>query len=162
MNPRIENITKKYLLGMRTTMSLANNKTSELWQQFMQRRKEIKNISNSNFYSIQAFDESLEFKDFNTNTEFEKWAAVEISDINDIPEDLETYTLKGGLYAVFVHKGPASEFQKTFQFIFGQWLPNSEYELDTRAHFELLGDKYENNSPNSEEEVWIPIKSKKK
>lgn len=162
MNPRIENITKKYLLGMRTTMSLANNKTSELWQQFMQRRKEIKNISNSNLYSIQVFDESLEFKDFNLNTEFEKWAAVEISDLNDIPEDLETYTLKGGLYAVFVHKGPASEFQKTFQFIFGQWLPNSQYELDTRAHFELLGDKYENNSPNSEEEVWIPIKSKKK
>jgi len=79
---------------MRTTMSLANNKTSELWQQFMQRRKEIKNISNSNLYSIQVFDESLEFKDFNPNTEFEKWAAVEISDLNDIPEDLETYTLK--------------------------------------------------------------------
>jgi len=111
---------------------------------------------------MQVFDKSLEFKDFNPNTGFEKWAAVETSDFNDIPEELETYTLKGGLCAVFVHKGPASEFQKTFQFIFSQWLPKSEYELDTRAHFELLGNKYENNDPNSEEEVWIPIKSKKK
>jgi len=44
MKPRIENITKKYLIGMRIKMTLANNKTSELWQQFMPRPKEIKNI----------------------------------------------------------------------------------------------------------------------
>jgi hypothetical protein len=27
-------------------------------------------------------------------------------------------------------------------------------------HFEVLGDKYKNNDPSSEEEVWIPIKPK--
>lgn len=29
------------------------------------------------------------------------------------------------------------------------WLPNSDYLLDDRPHFELLGDKYKNNDPNS-------------
>jgi len=29
-----------------------------------------------------------------------------------------------------------------------------------QAHFELLGEKYKNNHPDSEEEVWIPIKEK--
>ncbi len=39
-------------------------------------------------------------------------------------------------------------------------LPNSEYELENRPHFEVLGEKYKNNDPNSEEEIWIPIKKK--
>jgi AraC family transcriptional regulator len=39
-------------------------------------------------------------------------------------------------------------------------LPNSAYELDDREHFELLGEKYKNNDPNSEEEIWIPIRPK--
>ena len=109
---------------------------------------------------MQIYDKSLDFKDFNQNTEFEKWAAIEVTDFNIIPNEMESYTLISGLYAVFVHKGPANEFQKTFQFIFGQWLPSSEYILDNRAHFELLGEKYKNNDPNSEEEVWIPIRQK--
>ncbi|MEP1984886.1 MAG: GyrI-like domain-containing protein, partial [Maribacter dokdonensis] len=41
-----------------------------------------------------------------------------------------------------------------------EWIPNSEYQLDGRPHFEVLGAKYKNNDPNSEEEVWIPIKAK--
>jgi AraC family transcriptional regulator len=49
---------------------------------------------------------------------------------------------------------------KTFQYIFGTWLPNSEYVLDNRPHFEILGEKYKNDDPTSEEEIWIPIKAK--
>jgi AraC family transcriptional regulator len=73
---------------------------------------------------------------------------------------MESFTLKGGLYAVFLHKGAASTGQKTFQYIFEMWLPNSGYLLDNRPHFEILGAKYKNEDPNSEEEVWIPIKQK--
>jgi AraC family transcriptional regulator len=44
-----------------------------------------------------------------------------------------------------------------FQHIFSEWLPNSDYRLADRAHFEVLGEKYKNNDPSSEEEIWIPI-----
>ena len=76
-------------------------------------------------------------------------------------EGLETYTIKGGLYAVFLHQGPASTFYVTFSKIFTDWLPKSDYEVDDREHFELLGKKYSNTNPDSEEEIWIPIKLKK-
>ncbi|MFT5513068.1 MAG: AraC family transcriptional regulator, partial [Bacteroidia bacterium] len=49
---------------------------------------------------------------------------------------------------------------KTFGYIFGEWIPNSIYDIDSRPHFEILGDKYKNDHPNSEEEIWIPIKEK--
>jgi AraC family transcriptional regulator len=59
-----------------------------------------------------------------------------------------------------LHKGAASTGQKIFQYIFETWLPNSGYLLDNRPHFEILGAKYKNEDPDSEEELWIPIKHK--
>jgi hypothetical protein len=39
---RIETIGEKKLLGKSCQMSLSNNKTSDLWYDFMSQRKEIK------------------------------------------------------------------------------------------------------------------------
>lgn len=158
MEPRILTLPEKKLIGKSLRMTLAQNKTSELWQSFMLHRKGIKNNVTTDLISMQIYDDSLDFKDFNLTTEFTKWAATEVLDFDTIPDGMESYTLSGGLYAVFIHKGAASDFNKTFQFIFKSWLPNSEYELDKREHFELLGNKYKNGQPDSEEEVWIPIK----
>ena len=161
MSPIIKTLTEKKLIGKRIKMTMADNKTYELWSSFMPRRKEIKNTCTADLFSMQKYDASFDFKSFNPTIAFEKWAAVEVTDFNIIPEGMETHTLPGGLYAVFIHKGAASEGAKTFQYIFGTWLPNSTYLLDDRAHFEILGDKYKNEDPTSEEEVWIPIKLKK-
>jgi AraC family transcriptional regulator len=73
---------------------------------------------------------------------------------------METHVLTGGLYAVFNYKGDANDFQPTFEYIFRTWLPNSDYVLDDRPHFEIMGEKYKLNDPNSEEELWVPIRMK--
>ena len=160
MNPRIETLPEKKLMGQRMTMSLSNNKTRELWQNFMPRRKEIQNCIGTNLYSMQIYG-SLYFNNFDPNTEFEKWATIEVTDFDIVPAELETVTVPSGLYAVFTHKGDASTAAKTFEYIFTNWLPNSDYLLDNRPHFEILGEKYKNNDPTSEEEIWIPIQLKK-
>jgi AraC family transcriptional regulator len=158
--PRIETLPEKKLVGKRLTMSLSNNKTFELWKSFMPERNLIKNSRSTDLLCIQVYDPSHDFKNFNPDTVFEKWAAQEVSDFTDVPETMVPYTLRGGLYAVFLHRGASATFYKTFQYIFGAWLPQSEYDLDTREHFELLGDKYKNDDPDSEEEIWVPIKLK--
>ncbi|MGD0709938.1 MAG: GyrI-like domain-containing protein [Bacteroidales bacterium] len=159
MEPRLEVLMEKKLVGKRMVMSLSDNKTSDLWRSFMLRRKEIKNHIGTEHYSMQVYDKTY-FHNFKPEAKFEKWACVEVTDFDIVPDDMESFTLKGGLYAVFMHKGAASKGQKTFQYIFETWLPNSDYLLDNRPHFEILGDKYKNNDPNSEEEIWIPIKRK--
>jgi AraC family transcriptional regulator len=73
---------------------------------------------------------------------------------------MQTIILPAGKYAVFNYKGLASHAAPFFNYIFTEWIPNSIYELDNRPHFEILGEKYSNSSPDSEEEVWIPIKDK--
>ena len=141
-------------------MSLSDNKTDELWRGFMQARKEIKNSLGTDLYSMQVYGH-LYFNEFNPDIKFEKWAAIEVTNFEAVPDDMEIFTMPSGLYAVFLHRGAAHTGDKTFQYIFGTWLPNTEYSLDDRPHFEILRESYRNNDPGSEEEIWIPIKLKK-
>lgn len=159
MTPRFETIDEKKLVGLRLSMSFANYNVGKLWQAFMPRRKEIKNNLSSDLISMVIYKPN-HFEDFKPTNEFERWAAVEVTDFYNVPTEMETFVLPSGKYAVFHHKGDTKEFTKTFQFILSTWLPNSVYALDNRAHFEVLGDKYRNNDPISEEEIWIPITEK--
>ena len=159
MKPRIEILTEKKLVGKHLRMSMVENTTGILWQSFMLRRKEINHVIGSDRFSLQLYDPSY-FDNFNPATAFEKWAAVEVSTFDNLPEGFETFTVPPGLYAVFTHIGGPATGPQTFQYIFGSWLPSSAYILDNRPHFELLGAKYNNNDPNSEEEIWIPVKEK--
>jgi AraC family transcriptional regulator len=160
MEPRIENSAEKKLIGMHTIMSLSNNKVRELSQNFMSRRKEIENTIGKEVYAVDIYASDY-FKNFNPGKEFEKWIAVEVNNFDIVPENMESLTIQSGLYAIFLHKGNASEGPKTFQYIFASWLPNSEYEFDGRPLLAVMGEKYKNDDPSSEEELWIPISVKK-
>jgi AraC family transcriptional regulator len=160
INIRIQELSEKKLICKSVRMSLITNKTQSLWQSFMMEKKTIKNAVGTDLYSIQVYDSLDYHKSFKPQTEFTKHAAIEVTNFNNIPNGFSSLVLKSGLYAVFLHKGPASSFSNTIQFIFGDWLPKSTFELDERPHFEILGEKYKNDCPDSEEEVWIPIRIK--
>ena len=159
MTHRIEILNEKKLVGKRLTMSFADYKVGELWQAFMPKRKEISNNLTDDLISMVIY-KANHFADFKPTNEFERWAAVEVSDFDNVPNELETFVLSSGQYVVFLHKGDTKQFAKTFQYILDTWLPSSEYLLDDRPHFEILGEKYKNNDPTSEEEIWIPIRTK--
>jgi AraC family transcriptional regulator len=125
----------------------------------MPRQKTITNNIGLELYSVEIYQPNF-FNNFDPAAVFEKWAAVEVKNFDVVPDHMESLIIPSGLYAVFVHKGPASEGPKTYQYILGTWLPKAEFLLDNRPHFALMGEKYKNNDPTSEEELWIPIKSK--
>ncbi len=153
----IRTLKEKKLLGHCSRMSLTNNHTLVLWQGFMTRRKEITNTVGNVLYSVQVFDPAY-YINFSPANEFDKWACVEVSNYEHIPKGVQTLIIPSGLYAVFLHKGAASTGPSTFRYIFNEWLPASGYTIDHRPQFEILGEKYKNNDPDSEEEIWIPIR----
>lgn len=77
-----------------------------------------------------------------------------------MPNQTENFLLTGGLYAVLLYRGDGKTAAKIFQDIFETWLPVSAYMLDNRPHFELPGNKYQHDSADSEEEIWVPIQLK--
>ena len=160
MQPRLEVLKAKKLLGQKVTISLVNNRTAQLWGQFAPRIKEIQHRASEDKVSMQIYPPNY-YAQFTPTTLFEKWATVEVASFEAIPNGMQTFVLQEGLYAVFDYKGSSAD-PSIFQYIFSEWIPNSNYTVDDRPHFEVLGANYKNNDPNSEEEIWIPIRLKGK
>ncbi len=156
---RIENIKEKKLVGKRILMSFSADRTPELWQSFMRERKLIVNNVGTDLYSVGIYDTHF-FEKYDPLKSFEKWAAIEVIDFENIPGTMETLTIPAGPYAVFLHKGNFSEAAKVFEYIFRTWIPSSDYSIDERPHMAIMGEKYKNNDSESEEEFWIPVKLK--
>lgn len=154
--PSIVDLSPKKLLGKHVIMSIAEDKTGLLWASFMPHRKQIQHQIGQDLYSLQVYPEGY-FTAFDPNIPFEKWALVEVGDDDSVPENMETFLFTGGLYAVFNHIGMDISI---FNYIYSIWIPASNYLLDNRPHFEILGEKYKQGSPLSEEEIWIPIRPK--
>lgn len=85
MTPRIESLVGMILIGMHLPMSLANNRTGDLWRSFMPRRREIANKVDSRFISLRVYGNFAGHL-FDLATPFVKWAAVLVKHLCGISE----------------------------------------------------------------------------
>ena len=158
MEPRIEQIDEKYFIGMSIEMSLVENKTFQLFSTFMPRKKEILNYKNHDVFDLIIYPEGY-FLKFNPTTNFKKHALVEVPNFDNTPEGMEQFTLPSGKYVVFTIKGHIPN-PEIFNYIYSTWLPNSEFNLDDRPHFDILSEKVQQKSPDANQELWIPVSLK--
>lgn len=158
--PEIKTIDSKKLIGKRQLISLYDNKVAELWRSFLSSQGKISGRINADLISMSVYPETYSFVNFDPTAMFEKWACAEVDSLNNIPDGFDSFHLPAGEYAVFLYKGNPQEGAAFFEHIFTRWLPMSLYELDQRPHFEVIGEKYKNNDPESEEEIWIPVRLK--
>ena len=156
--PQIIELPAFTLVGKRLSMSVANNRTAELWKSFMPQRKHILSTVDEVFYSLEVYDSLDFFTNFDPTRTYEKWAAMAVTQVDQLPEGMEPLTVPAGGYAVFAYKGRSSEGAATYRYIYSEWLPQSGYQLDNRPHFARMDERYRNNDPNSEEDIYIPIK----
>ncbi|MFT5824301.1 MAG: AraC family transcriptional regulator [Crocinitomix sp.] len=160
MKAEIIEFDKLTLVGLKISTSLSEDNTFKLWNTFMKRRTEIKNRIDDKYYSVQKYPNDIDMDSFTPITVFDKWAAVTVSKVIDIPEGMEVIYIDAGKFAKFQHFGTASDFFRTSQYIYGTWLPSSGYELRNAHHFEIMEANYKGpNDPNSEEDVFIPLKA---
>lgn len=86
-------------------------------------------------------------------------ACITVNHDIEISGEIKQKVIEGGKYAVFLHKGPYKNFQETFNAIFSEWLPKSNYKLRETPCFEM----YLNRDPkrtkpeNLRTEIYIPI-----
>ena len=157
MEYRVEVLEEYFLVGKSLSMSILENKTALLWKGFMPELKKIKNIISEDLFSVEVYPTDY-FNEFVPQKSFVKWAAVAVGSFDELPADIKQLRVPEGKYAVFNYKGKSSEAFKLYQYIYGEWLSLSGNSLDNRPHFAVMGEKYKNDDPSSEEEIWIPIK----
>lgn len=150
---RITIIEPKKLIGFSITTSFQDDKTQIVWRKFMMRRNEIVNQTSNQLFSLQIYPEN-----FTANQTFRKYALAEVPDFNNIPNDFETIELESGKYLVFNYKGKAENGPEIFRYIFQNVIPENQFEVDNRPHFEIFGEDYNPNDDSAEEEIWIPIR----
>ena len=143
------------LAGFKAKMSLAADQTVPLWKSFMPGRKQIPGVVSEELYSVRIYPADY-FAVLNPGREFEKWAAAPVDPHMAIPKPWELLQIPTGLYAVFHYRGLNTD-PSIYRYIYGSWLPASGYVPDVRPHFEILGARYRNNDPQSEEDIWIPV-----
>ena len=68
-----------------------------------------------------------------------------------------TYTLKGGKFAIYHYKGFAEQIYFAYQSIFNVWLSPSGYSIDERYGFDIYR-KVDHTSMYMEVDICIPIK----
>jgi AraC family transcriptional regulator len=119
--------------------------------------RKIHRIHGNEFYSLEVYDSLRYFDSFNLETTFDKWAAVQVDEINNLPAGMQTLIVPEGEYAVFRYVGKPSEAHSFYHYLFSTWLPQSSYRLDHRPHMAIMGPDYKGDHPESEEDICIPV-----
>ncbi len=158
MTPQIVFIKELKIIGISHKLSLTNDTTFQLWRTFMPRRNEIKNKVNGDLISIRYYNPPFSISNFSPNNEFIKVAGVVVNSNEALPQGMETFSIPAGKYAKFNYKGLPQNGGDFFKNIFTNWLPMSGLQIDHRPHFDIMGEKYKYNHPESEEELWFPVK----
>ncbi|WP_457969690.1 GyrI-like domain-containing protein [Pseudomonas sp. R4-84] len=89
---------------------------------------------------------------------FEYIAGVEISRLDDLPEQYRWIEIQPGSYAVFEHKGPLKDLPHTFQYIWKEWLPQSGHQAADEPEFERYSEDFNPRTGEGHLEIWIPLK----
>ena len=132
----------------------ATGDIGQLWGQFSPRITEIPDRVGTATYGIccQLDEKSLD------PDQFTYLAAIETSSLDNIPEGMIGIELPAREFAVFTYDGGIGpELPKTMQVIFGDWLPNSEFELDGED-FEYYDDQFDGRTGTGRFYIYVPIK----
>ena len=87
------------------------------------------------------------------------------SDTSSVPEiyidsnrELPILILPPARYLKFVHKGRSCDIPTTYKYIYGIWLPKSDYRISLPFEFEYYGEEYLGpDNENSVSEIYIPL-----
>ena len=132
-----------------------------LWEaEFITRAKEIKYVVNRNCYGLELYPDN-----FMETWQFTYMASFEVSKLEDIPINMFGVTLPSATYAVFTVKGKLQpeKIKATFDRIYNEWLPASEYTFAHPYDFEFYDNengRFKPNDENSEIYIYLPIKKK--
>ncbi|MCP5079676.1 MAG: AraC family transcriptional regulator [Psychromonas sp.] len=81
------------------------------------------------------------------------------ADISEYPA-LQKQVITGGKYALFIHKGSYENLSQSYNFIYNEWLMNSEFELRDLPCFEeyLNRDPRRTKPENLKTIIYLPLK----
>ena len=157
LQPEIYAQKRLLLVGLKTGFysvdSEKNNiaeKLPPLWNAFLQRMGEIKNVVPGMCYGVVR--QTPEQAD-----QLEYYAAVEVTTPGTVPENMAGIELPAATYAKFTHKGNVKNINNTVNYIYSSWLLQSGMRHTYGADLEFYGAEYHPLSDESVMHYAIPV-----
>jgi predicted transcriptional regulator YdeE len=88
---------------------------------------------------------------------FEYLRGAEVESFAGLPDNMGRMRLTPQHYAVFLHSGPRAAIRGTWQRIFTEWLPRSDFESAQRPDFEVYDQRFDPRTRLGDVEIWIAI-----
>ncbi|MCP1224023.1 GyrI-like domain-containing protein [Sebaldella sp. S0638] len=91
---------------------------------------------------------------------FDYTIGMEKESYTEIPEGFEEITLPANKYAVYTFKGKigGENVSKFIEDIYMKWMPEEKLEYGGEYSFEYYDERWEDDSDNSEFDIYVPIK----
>ncbi len=158
VKPQFVEMKEIKVAGIRGSTTLNDNIIPQLWEQFWRLRPSIPNtLPTSRAYGICESGET-NFT-LNGDATFTEVVGIEVISFNNMPASIVTKTLPAGNYAVFTHTGSLHNLRRTYEYIWGTWMPEHMERLDNREDFEVYDLRYLGyDHPNTQFDIYIPLK----
>ncbi|GAB5520291.1 MAG: hypothetical protein RhofKO_25420 [Rhodothermales bacterium] len=151
---RIVTLAPFHITGHSAPATLAQPVPPTFWRDFMVRRHEVeRRTADTIALRVYAPHPAPVFA---PTRPFTQWVGVEVEAAASVPDGMQAYRMEGGLYAAFIHYGPAQDFPATLHRVIAE-LQVQGYEPDERDYFERLPEGYNPMALDAQEEAWIPI-----
>ena len=143
------------LVGVARQYDSADLSLPKLWSAFAPYRDSIPNRLGTDSFGI--YESYQEQED---DVSFSYICTVAVENFDDIPEGMISRELPEQMYAKFVHRGSVANLEQTLKYIWGSWLPKSDYDYVEKPDFELYGQGFNIADPKSELYLHIPVQRK--
>ncbi|MBI4405968.1 MAG: AraC family transcriptional regulator [Deltaproteobacteria bacterium] len=158
MEPKIVGKPAFKIVGMLENHNQDNaHQIPELWTRFVQRVMGIPNRKGTHYFGV---SEVIDLKE----ASFNYIACVEVDDKQTPPEGMVYREIPANTYAVFTHTNRTSSLhdslQETLQYIWGTWIPKSDYVPVKAPDFELYDERFNPMTMRGEIDICVPIKRK--
>ena len=156
MQPRFVDLDELILVGLPYYGNPDEGKFTAAWDRFFAAGLPTgSRVDEKVCYGVELYD-----KDFMPGKDWYYFPAVQVSDPTDLPGLLFAKRFPACRYAVFPVVGGVPKIGAVFGYIYNEWLPSSGYEMAYPWDFEVYGEQFKGDAPDSLVEVYIPIKAK--
>ncbi len=156
MEPKFVEREKITLVGLPFYGEPSGGQFGQSWHRFMQHGQQVPNRLDAKVgYGVEIYG-----PEFPEEHKWHYFPSVEVSNLEDVPINLFVKTLPAAKYAVFTAKGGLVKLGETFQYAYMTWLPASEYEVAFPFDFEYYDERFHGDAPESEVDIYIPVKPK--
>ena len=152
MEPEIVIRSEMKVIGIASSYQDEDLNLETLWSAF---RPSVSQITNR--VGTDAFGIYEEYHEKEDNVGLRYICSVEVADFDNVPEGMTPRIIPEHLYVAFRHQGPLSFLPETLKYIWGSWLPKSNYEYVEKPDFELYAPGTQPEDTDKILFLYIPV-----